>query len=180
MLLDKVAELPEALASPPPADEPLLLKKAELPEKVQLVIIGAEMIAGWPKSLVVVLYIPPPADPAEFPEKMQLTTLGEEPWLNIPPPAWGSETTNEYEFPRKMQLVMIGEELIFAIPPPNCAAILLINMQLLTVGEPELLSIPPPHCPPTPQVPVQIAFPPVTVKPSSMAVLLVPEPVVTW
>ena len=87
MLLDTVAELPEALAIPPPVDPPLLLKKAELPEKVQLVIIGAEMTGVWLMSKVVVLYIPPPEVPAELPENMQLTSEGEDPWLNIPPPA---------------------------------------------------------------------------------------------
>ena len=126
------------------------------------------------------LYIPPPAVPAELPENMQLTSEGKEPWLYIPPPALGSATTSENELPEKIQLVIIGEELILAKPPPNCAAILVLNIQLLTVGEPEILSIPPPHWPPAPQVPVQIALPPVMVKPSSTAVLSVPEPVVIW
>lgn len=95
-LLMIVEELHFTLAIPAPTEP-----GAELPEKIQKLMLGADKL----------LHMPPPPFVAVLPEKVQSLKYGVEFVLYTPPPV-------DAELPKNVELLICGVELSFMIPPP--------------------------------------------------------------
>ncbi|MBA7705748.1 hypothetical protein ES703_114584 [subsurface metagenome] len=119
------------------------------------------------------LYIPAP-HPAELSENVHLITVGEESWLNIPPPP------SQAELLENLQLVTVGEDSLLYIPPPLVALPPVIVNPSSTVSEPTLSAVTTEPAPP-PSMVVISAPAPKTCTPSfsSMLSLYVPAPTFT-